>query len=152
MDHILKFHPFGFSWRNLELIPEIILINKEPNLRSFIGDLITFLSNTFLRVTITGVNQFKFYNKVANELKYISKISDISSAAFNFTLDESLLIKRHYKKKLEEIKTHYFIPPSPTTLNMSIRSALYRTSWATSIIMTKNMTTPCFITPMPPSR
>ncbi len=102
MDHILKFHPFGFSWRNLELIPEIILINKEPNLRGFIADLIKFLSGTYLRMTVTGVNQFKFYNEMKNELEYVSKISDLSSAAFNFTLDESLLIKRHYRKKLED--------------------------------------------------
>lgn len=107
MDHILKFHPFGFSWRNLELIPEIILFNKEPNLRAFIKDLIQFLSSTYIRPTVSGLYQFRFYNKIVNELKYISKISDLSAAAFNFTLDESLLIKRHYKKKLEELQGRY---------------------------------------------
>ncbi|MCB0625968.1 MAG: ATP-binding protein, partial [Saprospiraceae bacterium] len=107
IDHLLKFHPFGFSWRNLELIPEIILINKEPNLRSFIGDVISFMSNIMIRHTTSGLFQLKFYNKTANELKFISKISDLSAAAFNFTLDESLLIKRHYKKKLQELRNNY---------------------------------------------
>lgn len=107
MDHLLKFHPFGFSWRNLELIPEIILVNKEPNLRSFIEEIMDYLANICIRNTISGLDQFKFYNKIANELKFLSKISDLSSAAFNFTLDESLLIKRHYKQKLSAIRQQY---------------------------------------------
>ena len=106
-DHILKFHPFGFSWRNLELIPEVILVNKEPNLRGFIEELISFLSLTYIRTTVSGIFQYKFYSKVSKELTYLSKTSDLSSAAFNFTLDESLQIKRHYKKKLIELREKY---------------------------------------------
>lgn len=107
IDHILKFHPFGFSWRNLEMIPEVILVNKEPNLRRFVEELLIFLSNTYIRSTVSGIFQYKFYSKVTRELKYISKTSDLSTAAFNFTLDESLQIKRHYKRKLVELEKKY---------------------------------------------
>lgn len=107
LDHILKFHAFGFSWRNLELIPEIILVNKEPNLRIFIEGMINFLSLRYIRTTINGIPEFQFQYRFYSELKFLSKISDLSSAAFNFTLDESLQIKRHYKKKLTELKTSY---------------------------------------------
>ncbi|HKK78096.1 MAG TPA: hypothetical protein VJ933_00650, partial [Phaeodactylibacter sp.] len=107
MDHILKFHAFGFSWRNLELIPEVILVNKEPNLRRFIEELIRFLSHTYIRATVSGLFQYRFYSKTARELMYLSKTSDLGAAAFNFTLDESLQIKRHYKRKLIELRNKY---------------------------------------------
>jgi hypothetical protein len=107
MDHILKFHAFGFSWRNLELIPEVILVNKEPNLRRFIEELIRFLSHTYIRSTVSGIFQYRFYGKTARELMYLSKTSDLGAAAFNFTLDESLQIKRHYKRKLIELRNKY---------------------------------------------
>ncbi|MEZ4825428.1 MAG: ATP-binding protein [Bacteroidia bacterium] len=104
IDHIFKFHPFGFSWRNLELIPELITINKAPQLRAFISELLEHYSNTYIRTTTGGLFHFKFFNKNANEIKCVSKISDLSLAAFNFTLDESLMIKRHYYKKLKDLR------------------------------------------------
>jgi len=106
-DHIIKFHAFGFSWRNLELIPEVILVNKEPNLRAYIEELMRFLLRTHVRNTVSGIYQYTFFNKVKTELKYLSKISDLSAAAFNFTLDESLQIKRHYKRKLSDLEAKY---------------------------------------------
>ena len=109
IDHILKFHSFGFSWRNLELIPEVILVNKEPNLRGFIAEIVQFLSMMHIRRTVTGIFQYKFFNKVRNELTLLSKISELGSAAFNFTLDESLQIKRHYKRKLGELESKYLL-------------------------------------------
>ncbi|WP_340203495.1 ATP-binding protein [Ascidiimonas sp. W6] len=106
-DHILKFHQFGFSWRNLELIPEVILVNREPNLRQFIKDLINYLSKNHIRETVNGIFHYRFYNRVKSEIVYLSKISDLSSAAFNFTLDESLQIKKHYRYKLLALQEKY---------------------------------------------
>ncbi len=100
LDHILKFHRTAFSWRNLEMIPDIILANKDPNFRPFFRDLMQFLSNQHIRQTLNAVFQYKFYNKVKNEIEYLSKTSEFSSAAFNFTLDESFHLKSYYKKKL----------------------------------------------------
>lgn len=106
-DHILKFHSYGFSWRHLEMIPEIILVNREPHLRQYITDLLGFLLKNNIRETVTGLFQYRFYNKVKTELSYLSKISDLSSAAFNFTLDESLQIKKHYRNKLFILQDKY---------------------------------------------
>ncbi|MEE9438111.1 MAG: hypothetical protein V3V14_03865 [Saprospiraceae bacterium] len=107
IDHIFKFHPFGFSWRNLELIPEVVLVNREPNLRKFIEDLMRFYSLTYVRDTVSGIFKYRFRSIIRRELIYLSKTSDLSSAAFNFTLDESLSTKRHYKKKLIELREKY---------------------------------------------
>ncbi len=100
MDHILKFHRAAFSFRNLELIPDIILANKDPNLRHFFQDIMNFLSKMHIRETVNAIYQHKFYSRVKNELKYVSRISEFSSAAYNFTLDESYHLKSYYKKKL----------------------------------------------------
>lgn len=100
MDHLLKFHKHAFSWRNLELIPEIILINKDPNLRFFLKDIMDFLFHMHIRKTTNAIFQFKFFRKVTNEIEYLTKTSELSSAAFNFTVDESFHLKHYYKKKL----------------------------------------------------
>ena len=107
MDHLLKFHSFGFSLRNLELIPEVILVNKEPNLRLYIDQLLNYLLEGYLRNTLSSLFDYKFNSIIAIELRYLSKISELGSAAFNFTLDESLQIKRHYKRKLQELEKKY---------------------------------------------
>ncbi len=107
IDYILKFHQQAFSWRSLELIPDIILVNKDPNLRYFLEDMMRFLSYMHIRETISGVFQYKFYSKVSAEIKFISKISEASSAAFNFGLDESFQIKSYYKSKLTELQNSH---------------------------------------------
>ena len=102
IDHLYKYHKSAFSWQNLELTPEIIAINKAPELRDFIENIVRYLNKTNFREIISGIHDFKFQNRIRGEINYISKISEMEAAAFNFTLDESLQIKRHYQKKLLE--------------------------------------------------
>ncbi len=104
IDHILKFHKSSFSWRNLEHVPDIILANKDPNFRKYHTELMSFLLKQHLRRTVNSIYQYKFNSKIAGELRYSSKISESSSAAFNFTLDESLHLKTHYEMELKKIK------------------------------------------------
>lgn len=107
MDHLYKYHRVGFSWENLELTPEIIAVNKSPDLRKFINKLISFMSGSHIEQIINGLYQFKFNVRVSSEITYISTISEVEGAAFNFTLDESLVLKRHYRKKLKSIIKTY---------------------------------------------
>ncbi|MFC4632403.1 ATP-binding protein [Dokdonia ponticola] len=106
-DHIIKFYPYGFAWRNLELIPEVVLVNKEPYLRDHIKSILKYLSNSHIKESVSGLHDFKFHSIVKKELAILTKRSDLAAAAFNFTLDESLLVKRHYKKKLIELREKY---------------------------------------------
>jgi len=103
-DHIIKFYPYGFSWRNLEMIPEVVLVNKEPYLRDHIKNILLYLTNYHIKQAVSGLYDYRFHSIVRKELAILSKRSDLASAAFNFTLDESLLVKRHYKKKLIELR------------------------------------------------
>ncbi len=107
IDHLYKFHNYAFSWQNLEVTPELIDINKAPELRSFVRELLGAISNIHLREIVSGLHQFKFYNKITNEIRYISKVSEIEASAFNFTLDEHLQTKRYYEVRLKQLKSAY---------------------------------------------
>jgi hypothetical protein len=100
IDHIYKHHNGGFSWRNLEQMPEFFDTGKTPELRDFMNSIMEFLLQTHITNILVGLYQFKFQKSIAEEISYISKVSDEASAIFNFTLDESLSMKEHYTKLL----------------------------------------------------
>lgn len=104
LDHLYKFHNVAFSWHHLEQTPEMLDINKSPALRGFMEEMVKSLSNIHVREIVSGLYQFKFYKRIANEIDYISKISEMEAAAFNFTLDEHLQIKRYYQVKLKDFR------------------------------------------------
>ena len=107
LDHIYKYHSSGFSWRHLEQTPEIVSINKTPELRKFLSELFVFFTNNHLEEIVGGLFQFKFNTRISNEISILSKISEREAASMNFTLDESLQLKKHYKRKLNDIRAHY---------------------------------------------
>lgn len=96
INHIYKYHNNGFSWRNLEHIPELLEINKTPELRDFVGSIISFLRQTHLEGITSGLYLFKFPLKLSEEISFLSKRSETISAIFHFSRDESLPTKRHY--------------------------------------------------------
>jgi hypothetical protein len=100
-NHIYKYHNNGFSWRNLENIPELLDVNKSPELREFINIIIAYLKRSHLSSTINSLYHFKFPMKIAEEISLMSRLSEEISALFNFTLDDSLSVKRHYSKLLD---------------------------------------------------
>lgn len=103
IDHVFKFHGIGFSFSNLELTPEIVAVNKAPELRDFINRIIRFYKNIYIREILSGLHEFKFNSRIEREIRYISTISDRESAAFNFTLDESVQLKTYYINLLTEM-------------------------------------------------
>lgn len=104
LDHLYKYHEFSFEWRNLELTPEIIDFNKAPELRGFINQIIQYLSNNHIQEIVSSLHDLKFNNKISAEIFYLSKISEFESAAFNFTLDESLEIKNYFNRRIRIIQ------------------------------------------------
>lgn len=96
INHIYKYHNTGFSWRNLEYIPELLDINKMPGLRDFIGTMINFMRQVHLEPIFCGLYLFKFPMHLAEEISIASSRSDELSALFNFSRDDSSAIKEHY--------------------------------------------------------
>lgn len=101
ISHIFKLHNNGFSWRNLEQTPELLEINKTPEIREYIGSIIDFMNHTHLTTIACGLFHYKFPMKIAEEISYHSKISGEVSSMFNFSLDEMQSIKEHYVRVLK---------------------------------------------------
>lgn len=100
ISHIYKFHNHGFSWRNLEQTPELLEINKTPEIREFISSIIDYLNHTHLTTIPCGLYHYKFPMRITEEISYFSKVSSEISSLFNFSLDQLKTIKEHYKNLL----------------------------------------------------
>ena len=95
LDQIYKYHSKGFSWRNLEQMPELLNANKNPELRDSMASIMEFQLQTHITHVSSGIHQYKFHKQIAEEITYISMISEEASAIFNFTLNESSTVKRY---------------------------------------------------------
>lgn len=95
LDQIYKYHSKGFSWRNLEQMPELLNANKNPELRDSMASIMEFQLQTHITNVSSGIHQYKFHKQIAEEISYISMISEEASAIFNFTLNESSTVKRY---------------------------------------------------------
>ncbi len=101
LDQIYKYHGKGFSWRNLEQMPELLNANKNPELRDSMASLMEFLLQTHITQIAFGIFQYKFHKQIAEEITYISMTSEEASAIFNFTLNESSTVKRYNTRLLD---------------------------------------------------
>jgi Cdc6-like AAA superfamily ATPase len=105
-DHLLKFHPFAFSVLHLELIPEVMSVNKVPSVREHIKNIIEYLTNKHIKETEIGLFEYRFLRRTVNEITMMSKTFEAEAAAFNFTLDESYAIKSYVKNKIRFIENN----------------------------------------------
>ena len=105
ISNLYKFHKSGFSWRNLEYMPELLEINKMPELRDFIGGIMQFLNQTHIDEATINLYKFKFPQRLSEEITYYSKSSEEISFLFNFSHDELLSIKKLYLQQLNHYST-----------------------------------------------
>nr|VFK47267.1 MAG: hypothetical protein BECKTC1821E_GA0114239_10806 [Candidatus Kentron sp. TC] len=102
LDYILKFHSEAFSPMDLERMPNVLDIHRAPALHGIIDGLLTRLLRPYLRRMSNGLFHYRFLEHFRSELLYISQFSEADLAAFNFSLDESIQIKQHYRLLLDE--------------------------------------------------
>jgi hypothetical protein len=106
-DHLFKFHRNAFAWRDLESTPEMVDVNKNPELRDFLSSLIHFMLDSHIQPIVNGLYDFKFPKQVAQEIAFLSHISQEASATFNFTLDESRISKQHFYEQYTKLSQNY---------------------------------------------
>lgn len=94
--YIFKLHNNGFSWRNLEQIPELQEINKTPELREYISNLIYFMNHSLVTTIPCGLFHYKFPMRLSEEISYQSRLSSEISALLNFSPTDMRGIKKHY--------------------------------------------------------
>lgn len=83
--YIFKLHNNGFSWRNLEQIPELQEINKTPELREYISNLIYFMNHSLVTTIPCGLFHYKFPMRLSEEISYQSRLSSEMNALLNFS-------------------------------------------------------------------
>lgn len=113
LSNLYKFHKSGFSMRNLEYMPELLDINKMPELRDFIGGIVNFLTQTHVDETSINLYKYKFPLRLSEEITFYSKTSEEISYLFNFSHDELLSVKKLYMRQLEHYNNKDLNESSP---------------------------------------
>lgn len=102
-DFLFKFHRRAFSWSNLERVDELAHIHRAPDLRHVLEKLVTAWTAQILHPIRNGMYDFRFLSEMSREIEYISRESQEEMAAFNFTLDESLILKSIYESMIQRL-------------------------------------------------
>jgi len=111
-DFFMKFHRRAFSWGNLERVDELVHIHRAPDLRTVIERVVVGWSEFFLHPIRNGMYDYRFQSEFAQELIYLSRVSEKERATFNFTLDESQALKAIFQSRvdlLKEAPAHDFV-------------------------------------------
>jgi len=107
VDFLFKFHKNSFSWKHLDMSPEMLEVNRAPELRPVAVDLLNYLTQIHINKSNFSLSDYKFDGLIANEIFAMAKTDEVFSALFSFSLDETLPLKNHYKELLEKTEKDY---------------------------------------------
>jgi hypothetical protein len=107
VDFLFKFHKHTFSWKHLDISPEMLEVNRSPELKSIAVDLLKFLTQTHINKSNFSLNDYKFDSLIANEISVMTKTDEVFSALHSFSLDETLPLKEYYKDLLVKTQKQY---------------------------------------------
>lgn len=104
LDYLFKFHRSAFCMSFLERMPEMLNIHRDPDLRNIIQEILALIETNYLEKVQNGLFGFQFNNLIRGEIDYVSRIDERESAAYNFTLDESLETEQFFRRQLRELE------------------------------------------------
>ncbi|HHJ16954.1 MAG TPA: ATP-binding protein [Gammaproteobacteria bacterium] len=104
LQYILKFHRLPFSRSQLERMDEVLNIYRSPDLNNVTDTLLTKVLRLYCRRIRNSFYRYRFNSGFEQELRYISRVSDIESAAFNFSLDSNAAVKRYYRENIARVQ------------------------------------------------
>ncbi len=103
---ILKHHSNGFTRESLRRMSEAMNVHRSPALNAIVDDLLTQTFKPYIRRVRNGLYRYRFHSGFEQELRYISHISELESAAYNFSLDAMRHVKFFFeaglKKEIDE--------------------------------------------------
>lgn len=97
---ILKLHSYGFSRETLHRMSEAINIYRSPELNTIVDDLLTHVFKPYIRRIRNGMYRFRFHSGFEQELRYISHVSELESASYNFSLNSMRHVKKFFENML----------------------------------------------------
>jgi len=107
VDFLFKFHKHSFSWKHLDMSPEMLEVNRAPELKSVAVELLNYLAQVHINKSNFSLSEYKFDGLIANEIFAMAKTDEVFSALFSFSLDEMLPLKKHYQDLLERTQKEY---------------------------------------------
>ncbi|MCL2282687.1 MAG: AAA family ATPase [Fibromonadales bacterium] len=107
VDFLFKFHKHPFSWKHLDVSPEMLEVNRAPELKSVAADLLNYLAQLHINKANFSFSDYEFDNLIADEIFVMTKTDEVFSALFSFSLDETLSLKKHYQDLLEKTQKKY---------------------------------------------
>jgi hypothetical protein len=107
VDFLFKFHKNHFSWKHLDMSPEMLEVNRAPELKSVVVDLLNYFAQVHINKSNFSLSEYKFDSLIANEIFAMAKTDEVFSALFSFSLDEMLPIKNRYQELLKETQEQY---------------------------------------------
>jgi len=107
VDFLFKFHKNSFSWKHLDMSPEMLEVNRAPELKSVAVYLLNYLAQIHINKSNFSLSEYKFDGLIANEIFAMAKTDEVFSALFSFSLDEMLPLKKHYQELLEKKENEY---------------------------------------------
>jgi len=137
---ILKFHPFGFTRESLHRMSEAINTYRSPELNIIIDDLLTQVLKPYIRRVRNGSYRYRFHSGFEQEIRYVSHISELESASYNFSLDSMKSVKPFFEKYISDNKNDLQTVKSLlalgelSTIEQSNSSASFYYTRATSIL------------------
>ncbi|MBN1351897.1 hypothetical protein JXJ21_20995 [candidate division KSB1 bacterium] len=102
LDHLFKFHHSAFRRDFLEWMPEMLDIHRDPDLRNVIQEMLRLIERSYLKKVDNGLFDYRFSNRITGEIDFASRIRELESAVFNFTLDESLEAEEFFRRQLKD--------------------------------------------------
>jgi len=122
VDFLFKFHKHSFSWKILDISPEMLEVNRAPELKSVAVDLLNYLTQIHISKSNFSFSDYKFDSWIANEIFAMTKTDEVFSALFSFSLDEMLPLKKHYQDLLENTKKEYINDKNSSVITDAISS------------------------------
>lgn len=102
LQFILKLHPYGFNRESLHRMSDAINIHRSPEFNAIVDDLLIQIFKSYMRRVRNGIYRYRFNSGFEQELRYISHVSDLESASYNFSLDSMKYVKSYFQKSLTQ--------------------------------------------------
>lgn len=107
VDFVFKFHKHPFMWKHLDISPEMLEVNRAPELQPITADLLNYMAQIHIAKSNFSLFDYRFDNLIANEIFAATKTNEVASALFSFSLDETLPLKKHYQDLLAKTQKEY---------------------------------------------
>ena len=101
--YVLKFYRYPFNRYHLNSMSETLSIYRSPELNTMVDTLLSKIFPPHIRRIRNSHYRYRFNGYFEQEMRYISRVSDIESAAFNFSLDAAAPAKAYYIEQLNEL-------------------------------------------------